>query len=331
MSEVYTIEARRTIFVARDEADKLGSPFIETEHILLGIAVADPDLLTDLLSLKDPATSIRDQIVARSPHFEGVSRTRDLPLSNEAKRVLADAAEEAQRLGNKQIGTRHLLLGVLRETESLGAHILLERGAEIDAIRVKLATSPPYETPMLEGVSTFSPAGYADRVKRALESSIREPSLDANSGTRSESSLFRQFTEKSLRCIFYARYFVSEFGGDRIEPQHLLLAIVRETHPKFLDFEEIRTEIERSVGTAAKSPTSADVPLAEATKRALQLAREEVRELGSNSIVPEHLLLGIMREENNLAANLLKRRGVDSELVRRNLKENKNWSAPPTP
>jgi len=330
MFELYTIEARRTIFAARDEADKFGSPYIETEHILLGIASGDPGTMGTLLGLSFPESSIRDQIVAQSPKFEAAPPNRDIPLSNEAKRALAYAAEEAQRLRNRHIGTEHLLLGILRETDSFAARMLRERGAEIEALRKSLASNPPRETPVRGGFNSISPSGLAEQGKWGVERGTREPSLGAGGANNSE-SIFRQYSEKSRRCIFYARYFVSEFGGDRIEPQHLLLAIVRETHPKFMDFEEIRKEFQGSLGTAANIPTSADVPLSEATKHWLQLAVEEARELGSNSIVPEHILLGIMREGNNLAANLLKRRGVDSEMVRRNLKENKDWSAPPTP
>jgi len=58
----------------------------------------------------------------------------DLPLSNECKRVLAYAAEEAERLSHKHIGTEHLLLGLLRERKVLAAEILHERGLRLSAI-----------------------------------------------------------------------------------------------------------------------------------------------------------------------------------------------------
>ena len=54
----------------------------------------------------------------------------DLPLSHECKRVLAYAAEEAERLSHKHIGTEHLLLGLLREEKSFAAEILNERGSQ---------------------------------------------------------------------------------------------------------------------------------------------------------------------------------------------------------
>jgi len=59
------------------------------------------------------------KIEAHTTIREKVSTSVDLPLSNECKRVLAYAAEEAERLGHKHIGTEHLLLGLLREENAL--------------------------------------------------------------------------------------------------------------------------------------------------------------------------------------------------------------------
>jgi len=69
---------------------------------------------------------------------EKVSTSVDLPLSQECKRVLAYAAEEAERLSHKHIGTEHLLLGLLREEKSFAAEILHERGLRLSAIREEL-------------------------------------------------------------------------------------------------------------------------------------------------------------------------------------------------
>ena len=66
----------------------------------------------------------------------------DLPLTNEGKRVLAFAVEEADRASNKKIGTEHLLLGLLREKKSLAAQILDERGVRLESVRKELARMP---------------------------------------------------------------------------------------------------------------------------------------------------------------------------------------------
>jgi len=63
----------------------------------------------------------------------------DLPLSNECKRILAYAAEEAERLHHSHISTEHLLLGMLRETDSFAAEILRMYGIDLAPTRVKIA------------------------------------------------------------------------------------------------------------------------------------------------------------------------------------------------
>ena len=115
MFERYTEKARRVIFFARYEASQFGSPYIETEHLLLGLLREDKALTNRFLRSHASVESIRKQIEGHTTIREKVSTSVDLPLSNECKRVLAYAAEEAERLSHKHIGTEHLLLGLLRE------------------------------------------------------------------------------------------------------------------------------------------------------------------------------------------------------------------------
>src|SRR6267143_2084287 len=115
MFERYTEKARRVIFFARYEASQFGSPYIETEHLLLGLLREDKALTNRFLRSHASVESIRKQIEGHTTIREKVSTSVDLPLSNECKRVLAYAAEEGERLSHKHIGTEHLLLGLLSE------------------------------------------------------------------------------------------------------------------------------------------------------------------------------------------------------------------------
>lgn len=137
MFERYTEKARRVIFFARYEASQYGSPYIETEHLLLGL-LRETRQLAQLLPLGS-SESIRKQIEDGGPKFPPSATSVDLRLSNECKRVLAYAAEEAERLSDKHIGSEHLLLGLLREEKSFAAHILQERGLALEQLRTQLA------------------------------------------------------------------------------------------------------------------------------------------------------------------------------------------------
>jgi len=141
MFERYSEKARRVIFFARYEASQLGSPYIETEHVLLGIVRGDKNLTARFLK---PAQeeSIRPQIETLAGRNKPSPTSVDLPLSNESKRVLAYAAEEAERMESPHIGPEHLFLGLLREENGLAANLLRERGLEIDNLREALLKSP---------------------------------------------------------------------------------------------------------------------------------------------------------------------------------------------
>ncbi len=141
MFERYTEKARRVIFFARYEASQFGSPFIETEHLLLGLLREDKALANRFLRSHAAVESIRKQIEGHTTIREKVSTSVDLPLSHECKRVLAYGAEEAERLNHKHIGTEHLLLGLLREEKCFAAEILHERGLRLSTIREELARS----------------------------------------------------------------------------------------------------------------------------------------------------------------------------------------------
>jgi len=151
MFERYTEKARRTIFFARYEASQFGSPYIEPEHLLLGLIREDNALAKRLRRSRASAEAIRKQIEARTPVRKKISTSVDMPLSEECKRVLQFAAEEAERLSHKHIGTEHLLLGLLRQEKSLAAEMLHQYGLHLAAIREEVARTPA--TPEVEAAA----------------------------------------------------------------------------------------------------------------------------------------------------------------------------------
>jgi uncharacterized damage-inducible protein DinB len=143
MFERYTEKARRVIFFARYEASQFGSPYIETEHLLLGLLREDKALSRRFFRSDSPEESIRKQIEGHTTFREKISTSVDLPISTECKRVLAYAAEEAERLSHKHIGTEHLLLGLLREENFFASQLLQERGLQLPGVREELKRTAP--------------------------------------------------------------------------------------------------------------------------------------------------------------------------------------------
>jgi ATP-dependent Clp protease ATP-binding subunit ClpC len=136
--------------------------------------------------------------------------------------------------------------------------------------------------------------------------------------------MFERYTEKARRVIFFARYEASQFGAHAIEPEHLLLGLMREDKtltgrffPRAqVSIESIRKEIEGRTLLREKISTSVELPLAPETKRVLAYAHEESDRLQHRHIGTEHLLLGLLREERSMAAEILYERGLRLNAVR---------------
>jgi len=139
MFERYTEKARRVIFFARYEASQYGSPYIETEHLLLGLLREDHAFARTLLRQAAVLQQVRAEIERVIVPKERISTSVQVPLSDDSRRVLSLAEEESARLGHQHIGTEHILLGILGLEQSLEAQLLAARGVKADEVRSKLA------------------------------------------------------------------------------------------------------------------------------------------------------------------------------------------------
>ena len=135
MVERYTDKARRTIGFAGEEARQLGSSYIGPEHLLLGL-LRELKWLATILPYDTFMEERGEEVSARARVGEKTTRSHDpLPLSDESERLLIYAAEEADRLGHRHVGTEHLLLGLLRENRGTATQSLNRRGVSLDAVR----------------------------------------------------------------------------------------------------------------------------------------------------------------------------------------------------
>lgn len=157
----YTEDARQSVAMAKEEAAKLRSPYIEAEHLLLGISRASEPGLKELLRLKEVEDALRADLGANA-QFESSEKPDNLPFSNPGKRILAYAAEEAVRLNSLGIGSGHLLLGVLRESESIAARFLGPHNIDLQRARQIVATSRAHG----DTEKSASSIGLASTIKR---------------------------------------------------------------------------------------------------------------------------------------------------------------------
>jgi ATP-dependent Clp protease ATP-binding subunit ClpC len=157
MFERYTEFARRVIFSSRQKAAYVGSPDIDTEHLLLGLLSTDKGLARRFLGSPWAAEAIWGKIEHSRPVRQRVEGRVDIPFSGASKRVLFCAMEEADRLSSQPIDTEHLLLGLLREQNCFAAELLNESGVRLASAREELMRTPHTCSPTEEFVRERGP------------------------------------------------------------------------------------------------------------------------------------------------------------------------------
>jgi hypothetical protein len=135
MFERFTDRARRVVVLAQEEARLLDHNYIGTEHILLGLVhegegVAAQALTQLGVSLEAVRAEV-EEVIGRGGEQPG----GHIPFTPRAKKVLELSLREALELGHNYIGTEHILLGLLREGEGIGAQVLIKLGAGRDQVR----------------------------------------------------------------------------------------------------------------------------------------------------------------------------------------------------
>jgi ATP-dependent Clp protease ATP-binding subunit ClpC len=137
----FTDAARQVLALARDEADRLHHEYIGTEHLVLALTRQTQGVVaTALRTLCIDVDGVRatiENIVQRGA--VAPARGIALPYTSRTKQVFDLARESAQALGEQEIDTEHLLVGVLREAKSVGGQILLHHGLS-EAVFLKKIT-----------------------------------------------------------------------------------------------------------------------------------------------------------------------------------------------
>jgi len=137
MFERYTDRARRVVVLAQEEARDLGHNYVGTEHILLGLIHEGNGIAAQALTaLGVSLDESRAQVEAIIGPGD-LARVQDgpIPFTPRTKKVLELAAREARDLDHDYIGTEHILLGLMREGDGVGAQILNSAGIEFSAVR----------------------------------------------------------------------------------------------------------------------------------------------------------------------------------------------------
>ncbi|UCC21925.1 MAG: ATP-dependent Clp protease ATP-binding subunit [Planctomycetota bacterium] len=136
MFERFTDRARKVMALANQEAQRFNHEYIGTEHILLGLVKEGSGVgATVLKNLEVDIKKLRlevEKLVKSGPDMVTMGK---LPQTPRAKKVIEYAIEEARALNHNYVGTEHILLGLLRESEGIAAQVLMNLGLKLEEVR----------------------------------------------------------------------------------------------------------------------------------------------------------------------------------------------------
>ncbi|MEM7204224.1 MAG: ATP-dependent Clp protease ATP-binding subunit [Planctomycetota bacterium] len=141
--------------------------------------------------------------------------------------------------------------------------------------------------------------------------------------------MFDRFTDRAKKVMSFARQEAQRFNHEYIGTEHILLGLVQEgsgvaanvLKNMSIDLEKIRLEVEKIVKTGPSMVTMGQLPFTPRAKKVLELSMEEASQLNHNYIGTEHLLLGLIKENEGIAAQVLMNLGIKLEDVREEVLE----------
>jgi ATP-dependent Clp protease ATP-binding subunit ClpA len=295
--------SKRVFALAQDEAIRFNHNYIGAEHLVLGLTregegVAARALASLGIELSRARTAV-EFIVGRG---DATSSPSEITLSPQTKKIIGLAIEEARKLGNGDVATEHLLIGIVRDGEGAGADVIMSFGVSLDQVRHQVIATMGQQPPG----TTRQTAAAATHFIAATNSSMP---LDRLDGT-------------SRRALARAYWEAGRANAEEVMPHHLLLALVaneevwiRQVLTQIgVDFADLVARID---GAAPPRPgprpagTTESRALVDVIGRAASLAAEGNRALIRN----EHLLLAIAADDG-IGATVLTSVGATPQRIR---------------
>lgn len=183
MWQRFTERARRVILLGQEEAGKMKSGHVGTEHLLLGLVRENEGVAAQVLQKMGIALDkISAEITPQTDPEAAASPTpvREPKLTPKAKRVLELAADEARKMRHNYIGTEHLLLALLREEDGLAAIILRKLGLDLEKARVQVLEYLGPSSGEPEKVGAGLGAGEKTRTGRSQTPALDQFGRDIN-------------------------------------------------------------------------------------------------------------------------------------------------------
>jgi len=221
-----------------------------------------------------------------------------------ARKAMGFARQEALHLNHDFIGPEHILLGLIQEGSGVAADIL--KNIDVDPKKIRQTDEEDAE-PTAAPSETKSKRPALDAVDHELTELVPQELV-------AEVDVFERFSESAKKAMGVAWQEARRLRHASIAPEHLLLALAGELSPRLgLDPKRVRTEVEEHLEPGDTPFSMKELPFTPAALGVLELTLEAAREFGHETIGPPHLLVGLLREGESVAARVLREPGVTLE------------------
>ncbi len=205
MFERFTERARKVVVLAQEEARHFNHNYIGTEHLLLGLLREDEGVAARALgSLNVTLDEVREQVESIVGYGEEGTGGQ-APFTPRSKKVLELALREALQLGHNYIGTEHILLGLVRESEGVAARVLSNLGVDPDKVRREVfvmngGRRPERPPPDRVEASAYAQTLWAEMVRARVEGLL----VHAHCGITAEERALPQALRVDLEYTYRA-------------------------------------------------------------------------------------------------------------------------------
>jgi ATP-dependent Clp protease ATP-binding subunit ClpA len=294
--EQFSQRARRTLSFAQEEAERKQHTYIGPEHLLMGLMREGGGVGARVLRDLGLETQRVEELVDRMTRTGSRVSNAQLDLAPGTKKVLELAVDEARRMGHHYIGTEHLLLGLVRMSDGIAVDVLKRLGVSPEDIRRQtrrvLTETPPFQmAPLPQPYRSSRPADPQGWTLFLTEAAGEAKRLEHN----------------------------------YVGTVHLLIALLR--HPRCGDeLHSFGIDRERIVGAlkdmTTEHPSAQNMEFSPQLITSLGLSFEEVYRSEEAYLREEYLLLGLVRNRQSVAVQILEKLGVlleDMEKAARDL------------
>jgi ATP-dependent Clp protease ATP-binding subunit ClpA len=157
--ERFNEDAKKSLTLAQEEAERSHHSYIGTEHLLLGLLRVESGTAYRVLTgLGVDITTVRGVIKSVLGRNERILIQSIIPTSR-VKKVIELSFEEARRMGDNEVDTSHMLLGLIIEGEGIAAHVLVDLGATLEKVRPAIERARAPASPERPSVRPAPPRG----------------------------------------------------------------------------------------------------------------------------------------------------------------------------